>query len=291
MLLLGPVGCDVPYDVPSEPPDAGKRYAVPEAWKLVREEMVKAKACFAERRPYCLTDRDYLDDAIQLDLDTHFHGRMPLNERWLEELTGRSRAHWNDAMKSRHRSKVAMKVQANWRSPKRDKRKGRVDIDLFVPPGELSVDKGEWRIVADQVVGQELDSKELARQLDAYRRQYPKMPVVRLLLDIPMQGGLGFRRWDVRHHLQSDRVIIVDPTDPVGAWVSPPLGPQGFLPYLDETESLGTKSLERCALGETISAPPDCSIHPPFNPTKKRKQGVGSKEGPVRPGWSPKASN
>ena len=280
------VACDVEYDVPSEPPDAGEHYTVPEAWRLVREEMVKAKACFAERRPYCLTDRDILDDAIQLDLDTHFHGRMPLNERWLEELTGRSRAHWNDAMRSRHRSKVAQRIATNWEQPNRERRKGRVDVDLFVPPGELSVEKNSWRIQTELVSAQELLSSELAKQLDIYRAQYPNMPVVRLLIDVPVQGGLGFRRWDVRHQLTSDRVVVVDPLDPVGAWVSPPIGPQGFAPYIEGMESFATKDLERCALGDTMAAAPDCSVHPPYNPTKKRRQPVKDR-GVPRPGWVP----
>ena len=286
LLLLPLLGCDVPYDVPSEPPDAGKHYTVPEAWKMVREGMVKAKACFAERRPYCLTDRDILDAAIQLDLDTHFHGRMPLNERWLEELTGRARAHWNDAMKTRHRNQVQMRVEANWRKPHRAKKKGHVDIDLFVPPGTLRVEKNTWRIASELVVGGELDSQELARQLDIYRSQYPHMPVVRLLIDIPIQEGLGFRRWDVRHQLSSDRVLVIDPTDPVGAWVSEPLGPAGFAPYLQGDERLATEELERCALAKQMAEPPDCSVHPPYRPTKKRRQPVKDRGGP-RPGWTP----
>jgi hypothetical protein len=248
--------------------------------------MVKAKACFAERRPYCLTDREILDDAIQLDLDTHFHGRMPLNERWLEELTGRARAHWNEAMKTRYRKKVEARIASNWRQPGREKKKGHVDVELFVPPGDLTLEKGDWRIQSDLVVGEELEPKELARQLDIFRGQYANMPVVRLLIDIPLQNGLGFRRWDVRHQLSSDRVLVVDPTDPIGAWVSAPLGPQGFGPYIEGAESLATDKLERCALAKQLADAPDCSVHPPYNPTKKRRQAPRERGGP-RPGWTP----
>lgn len=289
VLMLLPsllLACHVEYEVPSEPPDAGRHYTVPEAWNLVRTEMVKARACFAERRPYCLTDRLILDDAIQLDLDTHFHGRMPLNERWLEELTGRSRANWNESMKTRHRSKVEQRLAANWEQPHRDRKKGRVDVDLFVPPGELSTEKGAWRIETDLLSGEELASKELGRQLDIYRGQYEKMPAVRLLIDIPLAGGEGFRRWDIRHLLRSNRVVLVDPLDPVGAWVTPPLGPQGFQPYIEGTESFATEGLERCAQGKNMVDEPDCSVHPPYNPTKKRRQSVKPRGAP-RPGWVP----
>lgn len=280
------LGCHVEYDVPREPPDAGEHYTVPDAWKKVREDMVKAKACFAERRPYCLTDRDLLDRAIQLDLDTHFHGRMPLNARWVDELTGRSRAHWNEDMKTQHVRRVEERVAAHWEKPWRDKQKGRADIQLFVPPGTLTVEKGDWRIDSDLVVGHELASTELAKQLSRYREQYPKMPVVRLLIDIPIQRGLGFRRWDVRHQLASQQILLVDPLDPIGAWVTEPLGPLGFTPYLEGDRSLSIQDLSRCALAETMAEAPDCTVSPPYRPTKQRRQAVRGPNAP-RPGWTP----
>ena len=277
--------CDVPYDVPREPPDAGARYGVPEAWRMVRTEMVKAKACFAERRPYCVTDRDVLDESIQVDLDTHFHGRMPLNERWLNELTGRARAAWNDSMKHEYRGRVSERVRANWNSPSRNKTAGRVDVDLFVPPGKLSLEKKAWRMESPLAHNGELVTPELASKLDRFREEYPNMPVVRLLIDVPIQDGIDFRRWDVRHLLESDRIVIVDPNDATqGAWVSPPLPAARFLPYMNGELSLRTNDLERCVLGPSMKAEPDCTKHPKYRrKTQKRKP----KDRTQRPGWDP----
>jgi hypothetical protein len=285
LLLTLLVACDVPYDVPRTPPDGGASYGVPEAWTHAREELVKAKACFAERRTYCVTDRDVIDAAIQADLDEHFHSRMPRNERWLDELIGRARANWNSDMRNKHKKNVQALVEENWEHPGRDKEGPRVDILLFVPPGKLTTERNDWRIDSPLVSNGELISTELARQLDRYREEYPNMPVVRLLVDVPVQNGVGFRRWDIRHHLSSDRVILSDPTDPVGAWVSEPLGPTQFLPYLDGTRSFGTADLERCRLPPTYKEAPDCTKHPPYAPVKKRVQ--APKRGGPRPGWSP----
>jgi hypothetical protein len=280
--LIWLMACDVPYDVPRLPPDAGEQYTVPEAWRRVRREAMLPKACFAERGPYCIGDRDVVDAAIQRDLDEHFHGRMPLNERWTDEVIARARAVWSTAMKEEHRTAVEALVRANWEEPAVVRRGARVDVSLFVPPGRLRLRDGDWRIETDLEDRGQLRGRDAASRFAGLRETYPKLPLVRLLIDIPVDNGRTFRRWDVRHLLATDQVLWVDPLDDGAGWVSEPIGDWG--PYIRGERSLHRFDLRRCAVGKMLEAP-DCTRQPPLPPEIRAPK--GRKKGVDRAGWDP----
>lgn len=262
-LLLALIACDVPYDVPRVPVDAGAYVAPDDGWARAREELVKARACLADVAVYCVTDDALVDAAIQRDLDENHHGHMPTNERWLEEHIGRARAEWNNSMKSEPRDIEAL-VEANWTEPRTAFHKGRADVFLHVPPGRLTLFNGHWKGRSPLVDDGELTTEELVRQLVRWAELRPKAKVVHLILDVP-QPRKGFERFDVRWFRARSEVVITRPRETT-AWST---GPDADLAaYAEGRASLRTDALLACTGGDP-DTPPDCEAAP--EPRRKGK--------------------
>jgi len=251
-LLLLLVACDVPYDVPRVPVDAGPYVPPEEGWERAREDLVQARACLADVPVYCLLDDERIDEAIQADLDQHHHGLMPTNERWLTEHIGRARAEWNNTMK-RDQQLVEDRVKENWRDPKVEMVRGRADVYLHVPPCDLRLRFGKWKGRSTLVKRGELTTEVLVNQLTQWKQERPRANVIRLIVDVP-QEPKGFDRMDIRWYVDRDEVVIYRPRSKV-AWTT---GAEADLQaYADGELSLHTSELMACPV-KRVGAEPRC---------------------------------
>ena len=233
----------------------------------------KARACLADVPAYCLTDEALVDAAIQLDLDLHHHGRMPTNERWLDEHIGRARAAWNTEMKEEPDA-VRARVAANWAEPRVEMVKGRADVYLHVPPGELTLHNGHWKSVSPAARGGEMVSTVVVEQLLHWAAERPKAKVVRLILDVP-QPKKGFERFDVRWFKARSEVVVFRPKRPV-AWTT---GPDADLASYERAEALlRTDALQACAITR-YGEPPDCEAPVEGSRGKGKAKGRGKAKG------------
>lgn len=192
------------------PPDQ----LVKDGWGEVRAELTSGKHCFAEEADYCVTEPAFVDAAIKPRLDALYGGEMPLRRAHVEATKRASALAYKRAqMTPEAIALIEANIDARYQAPKIDVGETRVTIDFGVVPGRLAAHPGALELTMDESPlaenGAWLEG-EARLELTRFAKQYPEVPLLRLVVSVPTKVGLGrfVYRLDRAHH----RVFVTEPT-------------------------------------------------------------------------------
>ncbi len=235
---------------------------VHDGWGEVRAELTSGKHCFAEQAEYCVTEQAFVDGAIKPRLDALYGGEMPLRRAHVEATKRASALAYKKAqMTPEAIAIVESNVEARYQAPKIDASEDLVNVDFGVVPGKLAGHPGALELTMEESPlaenGAWLEA-EARLELARFAKQYPEVPLVRLVVSVPTKVGLGrfvYRLDRVNHH-----VYVTEPSKRVRVSEA----------FADDTElprvKLSLDALTVCRIAGSTAGPecpPDLDANPP----------------------------
>lgn len=165
-----------------------------DGWALAWDALLDGESCYAEHAAYCITERAFVEAAVQDVLDARFDGAMPKFDNDVERVIRSARIKYAKASQEPEGlAQISELVTAHYADPPVDTSvEGVVNVDVGALPGELSIRGRVPRIaLADSPLIERFwwQGAEAGRVLAKYAQAHPQAAVVRVELVIPKGAG------------------------------------------------------------------------------------------------------